>query len=171
MPVNTTSTGASYGKSSDPLCPLGFHPQVRWPTRCKRCFRDYKEHWDDNDRAKYSNLDNKRDRWSAEPTAGIRPGFNKSRSLDVTAAAAAAEQQQQQQQQQQQPQQQVQQPLVVAAAAAAAEQRLRVNNNHDDHAKKTDATPQSSTAAKRVKLYKDILHEYSCSCLLRSTKG
>jgi hypothetical protein len=23
----------------DPLCPLGFHPQVRWPTRCKRCFR------------------------------------------------------------------------------------------------------------------------------------
>ncbi|CAK1544634.1 unnamed protein product [Leptosia nina] len=28
----------------DNLCPLGFHPQVRWPTRCKRCFRDYKEH-------------------------------------------------------------------------------------------------------------------------------
>ncbi|CAI6345944.1 unnamed protein product [Macrosiphum euphorbiae] len=28
----------------DPLCPLGFHPQVRWPTRCKRCFRDYKDH-------------------------------------------------------------------------------------------------------------------------------
>ncbi|CAG9855281.1 unnamed protein product [Phyllotreta striolata] len=28
----------------DSLCPLGFHPQVRWPTRCKRCFRDYKEH-------------------------------------------------------------------------------------------------------------------------------
>ncbi|XP_069361949.1 early endosome antigen 1 isoform X3 [Maniola hyperantus] len=28
----------------DPLCPLGFHPQTRWPTRCKRCFRDYKEH-------------------------------------------------------------------------------------------------------------------------------
>lgn len=28
----------------DPTCPLGFHPQVRWPTRCKRCFRDYKEH-------------------------------------------------------------------------------------------------------------------------------
>ena len=21
------------------LCPLGFHPQTRWPTRCKRCFR------------------------------------------------------------------------------------------------------------------------------------
>ncbi|XP_011496376.1 PREDICTED: protein MLP1 [Ceratosolen solmsi marchali] len=34
-----TSTG-------DPLCPLGFHPQVRWPTRCKRCFRDYKDHKD-----------------------------------------------------------------------------------------------------------------------------
>ncbi|KAK0158539.1 hypothetical protein PV328_009530 [Microctonus aethiopoides] len=28
----------------DTLCPLGFHPQVRWPTRCKRCFRDYKDH-------------------------------------------------------------------------------------------------------------------------------
>lgn len=28
----------------DQLCPLGFHPQVRWPTRCKRCFRDYKDH-------------------------------------------------------------------------------------------------------------------------------
>ncbi|XP_050432540.1 myosin-6 isoform X2 [Adelges cooleyi] len=28
----------------DPLCPLGFHPQVRWPTRCKRCYRDYKDH-------------------------------------------------------------------------------------------------------------------------------
>ncbi|KAK6617793.1 hypothetical protein RUM43_014021 [Polyplax serrata] len=32
------------GSKGDPLCPLGFHPQVRWPTRCKRCFRDYKEH-------------------------------------------------------------------------------------------------------------------------------
>ncbi|KAL0099745.1 hypothetical protein PUN28_019864 [Cardiocondyla obscurior] len=31
-------------KKGDSLCPLGFHPQVRWPTRCKRCFRDYKEH-------------------------------------------------------------------------------------------------------------------------------
>ena len=56
MPVNTTSTGATYGKSSDPLCPLGFHPQVRWPTRCKRCFRDFKEHTDDSDKAKYSGL-------------------------------------------------------------------------------------------------------------------
>lgn len=34
----------SVAKSGDQLCPLGFHPQVRWPTRCKRCFRDYKEH-------------------------------------------------------------------------------------------------------------------------------
>ncbi|CAH0562265.1 unnamed protein product [Brassicogethes aeneus] len=33
-----------YPGKGDPLCPLGFHPQVRWPTRCKRCFRDYKEH-------------------------------------------------------------------------------------------------------------------------------
>ncbi|XP_054266428.1 early endosome antigen 1 isoform X2 [Macrosteles quadrilineatus] len=33
----------------DPLCPLGFHPQVRWPTRCKRCFRDYKEHGNKKD--------------------------------------------------------------------------------------------------------------------------
>ncbi|ERL85209.1 hypothetical protein D910_02630 [Dendroctonus ponderosae] len=33
-----------YPLRGDPLCPLGFHPQVRWPTRCKRCFRDYKEH-------------------------------------------------------------------------------------------------------------------------------
>ncbi|CAH1969998.1 unnamed protein product [Acanthoscelides obtectus] len=33
-----------YPLKGDPLCPLGFHPQVRWPTRCKRCFRDYKEH-------------------------------------------------------------------------------------------------------------------------------
>lgn len=28
----------TYSKG-DQLCPLGFHPQVRWPTRCKRCFR------------------------------------------------------------------------------------------------------------------------------------
>ncbi|KAG8034793.1 hypothetical protein G9C98_007869 [Cotesia typhae] len=28
----------------DSLCPLGFHPHVRWPTRCKRCLRDYKDH-------------------------------------------------------------------------------------------------------------------------------
>jgi hypothetical protein len=29
----------STSKGGDQLCPLGFHPQVRWPTRCKRCFR------------------------------------------------------------------------------------------------------------------------------------
>ncbi|KAF7996678.1 hypothetical protein HCN44_002324 [Aphidius gifuensis] len=35
----------SFGSSTgDTLCPLGFHPQVRWPTRCKRCYRDYKDH-------------------------------------------------------------------------------------------------------------------------------
>ncbi|XP_057329027.1 trichohyalin [Microplitis mediator] len=28
----------------DSMCPLGFHPHVRWPTRCKRCLRDYKDH-------------------------------------------------------------------------------------------------------------------------------
>lgn len=32
-----------YGKG-DPLCKLGFHPQVRFPLKCKRCYRDYKEH-------------------------------------------------------------------------------------------------------------------------------
>ncbi|XP_066971729.1 early endosome antigen 1 isoform X17 [Macrobrachium rosenbergii] len=31
-------------KANDPLCPLGFHPQTRWPNRCKRCFRDYNDH-------------------------------------------------------------------------------------------------------------------------------
>ena len=30
--------------------------QVRWPTRCKRCFRDYKEHADDHDKARFRNL-------------------------------------------------------------------------------------------------------------------
>lgn len=25
--------------------PLGFHPQVRWPTRCKRCFRYRKKYF------------------------------------------------------------------------------------------------------------------------------
>ena len=30
--------------------------QVRWPTRCKRCFRDYKEHADDHDKARFGNL-------------------------------------------------------------------------------------------------------------------
>lgn len=88
MPVNATSTGATYGKSSDPLCPLGFHPQVRWPTRCKRCFRDYKEHMDDNDRVKYASLDsNSQDSWANN---GRRQGFNKSKSLDVSLEGAAS---------------------------------------------------------------------------------
>eukprot|EP00091_Calanus_sinicus_P004989 TRINITY_DN1534_c0_g1_i11.p1 TRINITY_DN1534_c0_g1~~TRINITY_DN1534_c0_g1_i11.p1 ORF type:complete len:109 (-),score=6.81 TRINITY_DN1534_c0_g1_i11:242-568(-) len=74
MPVNTSSTGATYGKSSDPLCPLGFHPQVRWPTRCKRCFRDYKEHSDSGDQKKFSNLGAKaaedtNDPWSVRKTS------------------------------------------------------------------------------------------------------
>jgi len=81
MPVNTSSTGATYGKSSDPLCPLGFHPQVRWPTRCKRCFRDYKEHNDSGDKKKFGNLGSstEEDPWSAKKSA-----FQKSKSVDVT---------------------------------------------------------------------------------------
>jgi len=83
MPVNTSSTGATYGKSSDPLCPLGFHPQVRWPTRCKRCFRDYKEHNDSGDKAKFGNLGKstaaEEDPWTAKKSA-----FQKSKSVDVT---------------------------------------------------------------------------------------
>ncbi|XP_071748056.1 uncharacterized protein [Lepeophtheirus salmonis] len=84
MPVNTSSTGASYGKSSDPLCPLGFHPQVRWPTRCKRCFRDYKEHSDASDRKKYGDLETqKTNSWTLTNT-NLRSGFTKSKSLDVS---------------------------------------------------------------------------------------
>jgi len=83
MPVNTSSTGATYGKSSDPLCPLGFHPQVRWPTRCKRCFRDYKEHNDSNDQKKFGNLGSQSseqdDPWSARKST-----FQKSKSVDVS---------------------------------------------------------------------------------------
>ena len=84
MPVNSTSTGASYGKSSDPLCPLGFHPQVRWPTRCKRCFRDYKEHLDASDKARFANTD-------SNTANGRRPGFSKSKSLDVTTSEMGLE--------------------------------------------------------------------------------
>ncbi|TRY80838.1 hypothetical protein TCAL_04328 [Tigriopus californicus] len=80
MPVNSTSTGATYGKSSDPLCPLGFHPQIRWPTRCKRCFRDYKEHSDSLDKQKYADCD----RDDPNSWIGRRTGFQKSKSLDVT---------------------------------------------------------------------------------------
>eukprot|EP00092_Neocalanus_flemingeri_P038095 GFUD01041465.1.p1 GENE.GFUD01041465.1~~GFUD01041465.1.p1 ORF type:complete len:1997 (+),score=598.99 GFUD01041465.1:524-6514(+) len=81
MPVNTSSTGATYGKSSDPLCPLGFHPQVRWPTRCKRCFRDYKEHSDSGDQKKFSNLGAKAE--DSDPWSVRKTSFQKSRSVDV----------------------------------------------------------------------------------------
>ena len=36
--------------------PSVMNDQVRWPTRCKRCFRDYKEHADDHDKARFGNL-------------------------------------------------------------------------------------------------------------------
>ena len=42
MPVNATSTGATYGKSSDPLCPLGFHPQVSWQLKAGTPFTAFK---------------------------------------------------------------------------------------------------------------------------------
>jgi len=84
MPVNTSSTGATYGKSSDPLCPLGFHPQVRWPTRCKRCFRDYKEHSDSGDQKKFSNLGAKAAEDTNDPWSVRKTSFQKSRSVDVT---------------------------------------------------------------------------------------
>ena len=84
MPVNTSSTGATYGKSSDPLCPLGFHPQVRWPTRCKRCFRDYKEHTDESDKAKFSNLSRGTSVDDDDPWSSQRSGFQRSKSLDVS---------------------------------------------------------------------------------------
>ena len=82
-------TGATYGKSSDPLCPLGFHPQVRWPTRCKRCFRDYKEHNDKTDQKKFANLDatpTENDPWSVRKSS-----FQKSKSVDVTIGATASD--------------------------------------------------------------------------------
>ncbi|CAB4057534.1 unnamed protein product [Lepeophtheirus salmonis] len=69
MPVNTSSTGASYGKSSDPLCPLGFHPQ---------------EHSDASDRKKYGDLETqKTNSWTLTNT-NLRSGFTKSKSLDVS---------------------------------------------------------------------------------------
>ena len=49
------------------------------------CFRDYKEHNDDKDKSKYGNMEDS-DPWNAN---GRRPGFNKSRSLDVGAMEAA----------------------------------------------------------------------------------
>ncbi|XP_058122187.1 myosin-2 heavy chain [Anopheles ziemanni] len=54
----------------DQLCPLGFHPQVRWPTRCKRCFRDYKEHG------------NKRNGDDITASTPVLPGSTQSRSRD-----------------------------------------------------------------------------------------
>ncbi|XP_055594715.1 myosin-2 heavy chain [Uranotaenia lowii] len=54
----------------DQLCPLGFHPQVRWPTRCKRCFRDYKEHG------------NKRGGEDITASTPVLPGSSQSRSRD-----------------------------------------------------------------------------------------
>jgi hypothetical protein len=87
MPVNTTSTGATYGKSSDPLCPLGFHPQVRWPTRCKRCFRDYKEHNDSNDKKKFVNMGSSSEE---DPWAAKKSSFQKSKSVDVSMESGAS---------------------------------------------------------------------------------
>ncbi|XP_058061394.1 uncharacterized protein LOC131211792 isoform X2 [Anopheles bellator] len=54
----------------DQLCPLGFHPQVRWPTRCKRCFRDYKEHG------------NKRNGDDITASTPVLPGSTQSRNRD-----------------------------------------------------------------------------------------
>lgn len=54
----------------DQLCPLGFHPQVRWPTRCKRCFRDYKEHG------------NKRNGEDITASTPVLAGSSQSRSRD-----------------------------------------------------------------------------------------
>jgi len=88
MPVNTSSTGATYGKSSDPLCPLGFHPQVRWPTRCKRCFRDYKEHSDSGDQKKFANLDSSST--ESDPWSVRKSNFQKSKSVDVTIESGGA---------------------------------------------------------------------------------
>lgn len=61
----------------DQLCPLGFHPQVRWPTRCKRCFRDYKEHGKRNSEdiiASTPNLSDAAGRSSGESRSFERPG-------------------------------------------------------------------------------------------------
>lgn len=91
MPVNTSSTGATYGKSTDPLCPLGFHPQVRWPTRCKRCFRDYKEHSDSGDQKKFSGLStSKTTEEAADPWSVRKNAFQKSRSVDVNIEAGSS---------------------------------------------------------------------------------
>ncbi|XP_029342174.1 golgin subfamily A member 6-like protein 22 [Acyrthosiphon pisum] len=71
----------------DPLCPLGFHPQVRWPTRCKRCFRDYKDHSNRNKDNGKSSL-RKDDTTLSTPTlnneATNEPTSLKNMSPDIT---------------------------------------------------------------------------------------
>ena len=70
-------------------CPfLGFHPQVRWPTRCKRCFRDYKEHSDSGDQKKFANLDSSST--ESDPWSVRKSNFQKSKSVDVTIESGGA---------------------------------------------------------------------------------
>lgn len=88
----------SSSKSGDQLCPLGFHPQVRWPTRCKRCFRDYKEHGsrriEDNsynsstptlDR---SGIDKSVRSWTSTQNLSSNNNNNNSKSFDVVEVVA-----------------------------------------------------------------------------------
>ena len=61
---------------------------MRWPTRCKRCFRDYKEHTDSLDQKKFGDLGAKKveeDPWSVRKTS-----FQKSRSVDVAMDGSGA---------------------------------------------------------------------------------
>ena len=67
---------------------LGFHPQVRWPTRCKRCFRDYKEHSDSGDQKKFANLDSSST--ESDPWSVRKSNFQKSKSVDVTIESGGA---------------------------------------------------------------------------------
>ena len=46
--------------------------QVRWPTRCKRCFRDYKEHADDHDKARFGNLKDNDSGKANDPLTALR---------------------------------------------------------------------------------------------------
>ena len=62
---------------------------MRWPTRCKRCFRDYKEHNDATDQKKFANLETtptENDPWSVR-----KSNFQKSKSVDVTIGATASD--------------------------------------------------------------------------------
>ncbi|XP_043195755.1 golgin subfamily A member 4-like isoform X3 [Amphibalanus amphitrite] len=72
-------------KTNDPLCPLGFYPQVRWPTRCKRCYREYSEHKQKRPDSSTSGL--RKDR-----TTGSSPSLNtaKDEAASKTETAAAA---------------------------------------------------------------------------------